>query len=256
MKKLLLIIISLLTINTAWSQTLIVYTGFDNYNGSISTVPAGWVIGWNASNSFYTSAGNFGVAAPSYKFGNDSDYVVAPMGIPGMDSVSFFVKGNGTPFSPLNELRLFQSADSVNWSQVAALSNLPTTGTTLSANLNGDPYLMFVYHKEPAGGNIAFDDVMIYTNTATGLTGEVGPVTITVFPTPSAGLVFITASGTRVTYPIETYDLLGNRLKETVVRTEGRNQWSLDLSGLKKGVYFIRVQTEQKVITRRITLTD
>src|SRR5690349_18663905 len=84
-----------------------VSTGFDNYAGTLATVPQGWYISWNSTSSFYTSAGNFGDSSPSYKFGNDSDFVVAPA-YPMIDSVSFFVKGNGGPFSPLNELRIYE----------------------------------------------------------------------------------------------------------------------------------------------------
>jgi hypothetical protein len=55
--------------------------GFDNYIGSVATVPAGWYISWNSTSapSYYFTSGNYGAAIPSYKFGNNGDEIISPI---------------------------------------------------------------------------------------------------------------------------------------------------------------------------------
>src|SRR5688572_4703573 len=96
--RLLLILLSITSGSRTFAQWNIIID-FDGYNGTIATVPPFTFISWNSVNppSFYTSAGNFGVSAPSYKFGNDGDYIISKEVLDN-DSISFWVKGNGTPF--------------------------------------------------------------------------------------------------------------------------------------------------------------
>jgi hypothetical protein len=120
-----------------YAQNVIVDLNFDGYNGTIGSVPSGFYFSWNSttSNSFYTSTGNFGVAAPSYKFGNDGDFIVTPM-VSSADSLSFFSKGNGSPFSPLNELRIYHSTDSINWINDATITPLSASGIRCRGTLS------------------------------------------------------------------------------------------------------------------------
>ena len=236
------------------AQTLVVSTGFDNYAGSVATVPAGWYIDWNSSSSYYASTGNYGLAAPSYKFGNDSDFVVAPAGFPGMDSISFFTKGNGSPFSPLNEFRIYQSTDSMNWVLVHAIDSLPTTGTTYTLPLNGNPYISFVYRKQPAGGNIAFDDVNIYS-LVTGVPSVSEKKAIKVYPVPSNSNIFIEGVEGRSTQ-FALFDMIGNLIVLPDVKRDGKGVFSTDLSSLKRGIYFLKITDGNKTITKKITLIN
>ncbi len=256
MKKVyLLLFMSFIFTLHANSQTLVASTGFDNYAGSLATVPAGWYCSWNTASSFYTSTGNYGLAAPSYKFGNDSDFVVAPKVIAGIDKVTFFARGNGVPFSTANELQLFQSVDSINWTLVASVDSLPLSGTTITVNLNGSPYLKFLYRKQPAGGNLAFDDVMIYSN-ATSVNNISLPENSSVYPSPSTGTVYVNVGGTSSEYKIEVFDLLGNLVKDVMVEKISSSVYSLNLASQRKGLYFIKMQSATSSFTKRITLVD
>ena len=152
------------------AQTAVINCGFDNYAGTTATIPAGFYISWNSTSptapgpsaSFYTSAGNFGATAPSYKFGVDSATMVTPM-VTNADSIVFWGKGNG--ISGPSELSISYSADSITWTPITALNNLPTSGTTFSVPLTPavTGYIRFFYHKDV--GNLAFDDLRIYSNT-------------------------------------------------------------------------------------------
>lgn len=246
----------LLTANILSAQNVAVSTGFDNYAGTIATAPYGWYLSWNTSNSFYTSTLNYGLSSPSYKFGNDSDFVVAP-GYPMIDSVSFFVRGNGTPFSPQNELQIWTSNDSTNWTLSTYLDNLPTTGTTMTVPLpTGTPYVKFVYRKATAGGNLAFDDVKLYSNAVIGAP-EINPAeSIRVYPTPTTGNISISSPATASSkLSIQIFDLLGNKIP-VAVRKLKNGLYSADLSAQRQGFYFVRIQGETFTVTKRISLVS
>jgi PKD repeat protein len=134
--------------------------GFDNYIGSVATVPAGWYISWNSTSSpsYYITSGNYGAAIPSYKFGNNGDEIISPYFSSG-DTLRFWYKGQGL-FSAQNTLVILYSQDSTNWNGLVSIDTLLVTGTTFSYPLPCEAhYLMFIYNQ--ASGNLAFDDVLV-----------------------------------------------------------------------------------------------
>ncbi len=164
MKKLLPFCIVILSVVegsfSAFSQLVVVGTGFDNYANTLATAPAGWYMSWHSLSpaSSYTSTANSGVAVPSYKMGLDSVTVITPM-YQNADTLSFWCKGNGT--ADTNELHIYHSADSLSWTMFVNRDSLPTVITTLKYGLPAaSGWIKFVYRKL-AGGNLAFDDVNI-----------------------------------------------------------------------------------------------
>ena len=150
---------SLLSFNSS-AQIVRLSEGFDNYIGSVATVPAGWYISWNSTSSpsYYFTAGTYGTAIPSYKFGNNGDFIISPYFLSG-DTLKFWCSGQGT-FSAQNSISILYSTDSLNWFTFQNVDSLPVTGTTLSFPLSCDMhYLKFVYNK--VNGNLAFDDVLV-----------------------------------------------------------------------------------------------
>ena len=147
---------------SAFSQLVVVGTGFDNYAGTSATAPAGWYMSWHSTSSpsYYSTAANSGVAIPSYKMGQDSVIVISPMYQDG-DTLTFMCKGNGVPFGNTNELHIYHSADSISWNQFVNRDSLPASKTTLKYGLpSQNGWLKFVYRKL-GSGNLAFDDVVI-----------------------------------------------------------------------------------------------
>jgi hypothetical protein len=249
----------LIATNLAQSQNVVVDLNFDGYMGTAATVPAGFYFSWNnnTSNSFYTSTGNYGVAPPSYKFGNDGDFIVTPM-VSAADSLSFWSKGNGSPFSPLNELRIYHSMDSVNWILDNTLVPLSASANMTSVPLNQlTGYFKFEYYKAPAGGNLAFDDLKIYSSQTVGVKDLVRDEIISVFPTPTSGLLNIRIQNSGVVVPdVEVYDMLGNKISSIYVEKKGRGLFAIDLSGKNNGFYFVKIRTSKQFVTRRITLSN
>jgi len=241
-------------------QTPVIDLNFDGYNGTVQTVPSGFYFSWNSntSNSFYTSAGNFGAAAPSYKYGNDGDFIVTPKVLSPCDSLTFWSRGNGSPFSPLNELRIYHSADSINWVLDATLVPLSASGGSTTVPLNQVAgYFKIEYYKAPSGGNLAFDDLKIYSNVPIGLGSAPKEDEIAVYPSPTSGLLNIRIGNSQAVAPvIEVFDMLGNKIKGVVVERKGKEQFAIDLTGKNRGFYFVRIKSGNTVVTKRITITN
>jgi PKD repeat protein len=159
-KYLLLFAFCLLPFANLKAQIVRLSTGFDNYIGSVATVPYGWYISWNSTSSpsYYFTAGNYGAAIPSYKFGITQDTIVSPHFLSG-DTLKFWCRGQ-TPFSAQNVLGIYISEDSLTWSQIQNIDSLPVTATTFSFPIPCSAhYVMFIYFQ--VNGNLAFDDVKV-----------------------------------------------------------------------------------------------
>jgi len=258
-KCLVMLLVSMLIHLHANSQNLWLDVNFDGYNGMSATVPTGIYISWNSASpaSFYSSAGNFGLSAPSYKFGNDSDYI-STYNIVGIDSICFWMKGNGSPFSTLNELRFYYSQDSVNYTQFASIDSLPSSGTNFTLAVAPQIYgfIKIEYAKAPAGGNLAFDDLKIYSPFSVGVGDEIKSEPISVFPTPTNGLINIKTAVTSELPRVEMFDLLGNKIAISTPERKAPGHFTLDISNRNKGFYFLKIRSGTQFTTSRITLVD
>jgi hypothetical protein len=145
------------------AQIVRLYEGFDNYAGTLASIPVGWHISWNstAPASYYNTTTNYGISSPSYGFGINQDTVISPYFQSG-DVLWFWCKGQGSPFSVQNMLHIYTSADSVTWNLLQSIDSLPVTiaGVTMAFGLTcNDHFVKFVYTKINA--NLAFDDVKV-----------------------------------------------------------------------------------------------
>jgi len=260
MKKLLRVLILFLAVaqlpHRLSAQNTVFDCGFDGYVGTAVSVPCNLFISWNSAgtnNSFYTSAGNFGVSPPSYKFGVDSATIVTPV-MALVDSITFWAKGNS--ISPLSELQVSHSMDSVTWITDTVIANLPTSAKTIRIPFQqASGYFRFVYRKDV--GNLGMDDLKVYSSSV-GLSQAASKEDITVYPSPSTGIINFRLTGNRfVSDPfVEVYDMLGNKVFSAQAENKGRGIYSIDLSDKNKGFYFLKVRTGTQIITRRITITN
>ncbi|MDS0527985.1 M4 family metallopeptidase [Clostridium sp. SHJSY1] len=144
--------------NTTPSTTSI-NEGFDKLIGTSSSIISGIPTGWNFSSGLgvYTTNGNYGKSAPSLKFLSDGSRLTTPtFNLSKNATLSFWLKGNSTLLSDL----LIEEFDGTNWSTVADLSNLPTTGTTKTYTLDSSTkQIRFTFSK--FWGNLALDDIKI-----------------------------------------------------------------------------------------------
>jgi hypothetical protein len=244
------------------AQNIILSTGFDNYQGTVASVPAGFNISWNCNstldtacitNSFYTTNTNFGASAPSYKFGIDGATIVTPM-VTSADSITFWGKGQNV--SGPSTLIISSSPDNVNWTVVTSLSNLPNnSSTTFSVPLQQfTGYLKFFYDKD--FGNLSFDDLKVYSSVV-GIAETGTREEIAVYPSPTSGPINIRISSKSTTDPyVEAFDMLGNKVYAAYPERRGKGIYSLDLSDKNKGFYFLKIRTGNQVVSRRVTITN
>jgi len=78
---------------------------------------------------------------------------------------------------------------------------------------------------------------------------------VTVFPSPTYGPVTIIIPQGETVIRFSIYDLLGN-VMSMQGESNQKGKYTLNLEGLKPGYYFIKVQTDKQLVTKRITLTD
>ncbi|MDR0206170.1 MAG: T9SS type A sorting domain-containing protein [Bacteroidales bacterium] len=73
---------------------------------------------------------------------------------------------------------------------------------------------------------------------------------VSVFPNPTTGELRIENRELKIDN-VDIYDVFGRKHKGTKARRH-EEEWSLDLSNLANGVYLLRIQTEQGIITKKI----
>jgi beta-lactamase superfamily II metal-dependent hydrolase len=157
--------------------------GFDSYDAGVR--PAGWSFtNCNASTDVYTSASNFGTAAPSLKLDANGDQTTSrAFTSDASNALYFWIKGISTDAS--SSLLVEQYASS-SWSTLTSLASLPTTGTSKGpfSLQTAATQVRFSYAK--SAGDLALDDIAVRQGrymrasypvwTEYGATGDYGDV--------------------------------------------------------------------------------
>lgn len=252
----LILILFLFTTVLEAQTTVLLYNGFDNYNGLPPTVAPGWYYSRNDTNaiskSYYNTNGFFGVASPAYKFGFDSVTVISPA-FTGADSLVFWMKGNGT-VQDSNTFYIYFSTDSIAWSLLASMDSVSPSAAIVSLPLPGTAkHIKFFFQKLVSGYNVGLDDITVLRNGPATVQENSKSLAVDVFPSPTTGLVNVSLA-TAKKAEITVYNLLGNKVSYVnLEKTNGKN-YLLNLAGQQPGLYFIQVKTEQGMTTRRVTL--
>lgn len=251
MKKILrLLFVFLLPAANIFAQTIL-SENFNSYDGTLTSVPANWILSYTGSGSYYSTPSNSGLSGPnSYKFGEDSATAITPQ-FAGADSVHFWIKGNGTDMS--SALSIYYTIDQLSYVLLDSIDSLPTTGTVFHFSLPaGTARLKFIYSKSL--GNIAFDDFMV-TATASGII-NMGKTAkpFTVFPMPATGPVQINFSEPVKEAKFSIYNMIGREIKNIPVERITNQKFNLNFGEQQPGYYFIRIQTEKFNYTTRITI--
>lgn len=105
-----------------------------------------------------------------------------------------------------------------------------------------------------------YTDLNNCTNSATQIlnvevcTGinEINGQVVTIFPNPTTGQFTLQLPGTQNNYPVEIYNVLGEKIEQTIL-TSAEN--TLNLSNQATGMYFINIQLEEGVATTKVLVT-
>ena len=255
MKKIYALLLTAFISSAAFSQVNLITQDFNNYDGDSANFIPGYYISWNSpsggvpSASYYSSTGNYGLAANSYKFGVDSATIITPP-FSGADSLTFWHKGNGTG-AGASKFYIYVSPDSINWTALDSISSFPSVGTTYGHGLDStDHYLKFFYDK--AVGNMAFDDLRVFNNMGVGIKKQTAVASSEVYPNPSTNGIFTLDLGAanNLFSDVKVFNIIGKQVYSKSIAPSNNGKHSLDLSALPSGSYFAAVKTgnEKKMI--------
>ena len=78
---------------------------------------------------------------------------------------------------------------------------------------------------------------------------------VSLYPNPTSGEIFFQIEQNKVrAYSVSLYDITGRLVRNLAIEELNRSERSFDLSTYENGMYFLRVQVEDQVLTKRIVL--
>jgi hypothetical protein len=74
---------------------------------------------------------------------------------------------------------------------------------------------------------------------------------VKVFPNPTSGALFLEGLDAEIN-GVEVYDILGKNIKNQFSKSQNK----IDLSGIPEGIYFLKIETNQGVLNRKIIIKN
>ena len=109
-------------------------------------------------------------------------------------------------------------------------------------------YVAFRYHCPAYLGKVFIDDVVFSMRPDVGVTEHSLDISLHIYPNPTTGKCTI-RNEQYVMERIEVYDVFGKQLEVLQVNDY---QTDINLSSRASGIYFVRVITEQGMVTKRV----
>lgn len=121
--------------------------------------------------------------------------------------------------------------------------------SVLLDHYNGDGrYVAFRYHCPAYLGKVFIDDVVFSVRPDVGVPERDIDQFLHLYPNPTTGKCIVRNEQDLIEQ-LEVFDMYGKRLEQHFVRDY---QTDIDLSARASGVYFVRVTTEQGMVTKRV----
>ena len=187
----------------------------EGFNAGV-TAPAGWTFTQIAG--VYTSAGNYGIASPSLKFGLNGDQIITPTLNGAATQLSFWIKSQTASGSSL----LIEGYNGTSWTAVNTITSFPLTASTITYNATSTPALpaglkqfRFTYTKSV--GNISLDDLSVLYVAGAGGCDSLITLHLTL---KKATTVTNNLSGCKVTYKGITY-FSSTTVRDTIKTAQG-----------------------------------
>jgi uncharacterized protein YjdB len=144
----------------------------------------------------------------------------------------------------------------ITWSSSnTAIATVSTSGAVTAKSINGE---VKIYATNAASGIVGVCTITVGTGNGGAPMGidEQDLAKITVYPNPTDGELYVTCDALHVT-GIEVFDVMGRKIQNSefqIQNSEIRNPKSetINISDLPTGVYFIRITTDNGIVTRKI----
>lgn len=121
------------------------------------------------------------------------------------------------------------------------------------SELNNPSYVLFriVFHSDQSVTKLGvkIDDFLI-SGSLNSIDFLINKITIT--PNPSAGIFTVSLNEDIFLNSIEIYDISGKLIKNNIFMTHSKNIITLDLTDVSQGVYFIKINSEEGVFSKRL----
>ena len=140
------------------------------------------------------------------------------------------------------KLELEYSNDAIHFKQLAILDNY---SKTYLHTLNQSYY----YRLKWNDGSASHFSKTIYVK------NRDAPILVNLYPNPSTGVVSVSLNNSISNAEIIVYDLMGKVCWQTIHDFSVDNKASLNLRNLEKGIYTIRIKSENFSISRRLILS-
>ena len=75
-----------------------------------------------------------------------------------------------------------------------------------------------------------------------------------IYPNPTSGFFNVAFNGSSDLKSIHVLDMMGKNVKTININNQQNSIYSIDLSEMSKGIYFVRCQFDEGVISRKIVL--
>jgi alpha-tubulin suppressor-like RCC1 family protein len=240
---------------------------------------AGATLSWAGPSGFTASGSTFTIASTTLANGGTYTYTVATTacGTATRNVNVAALSGSqvtGTVYpnpictgAPLYLQSGFINGATYNWSGPAGFSvNAQNTSRTQVTNLMGGGYTLTV--NVPGCGAITQNYTLV-VNTCrnaseeTEATEEVAVVeelksfSLEVYPNPTEGMTTVTLTGIQTEdSDLAVYDLLGHQVlvPGKLTTQSGSKSWELDFRGIAKGIYFVKLNTEDGEKVERIVV--
>lgn len=127
-----------------------------------------------------------------------------------------------------------------------------TAGHLDVSSYAGTMYVAFVYNGDDASGQTStfqIDNVVIAEAGTVGLE-DIVAVELNIYPNPSNGKFYIEMGDTfNANTKIEVFNVVGMKVFETITNNF---KTEIDLSAMKQGVYYVRVDDGQNIVTQKV----
>lgn len=157
-----------------------------------------------------------------------------------------------TLFSNQDELKvLYKSSFDDNWTELAHYTNLTeewTPESIILPDLTSDYYIAFEGNAK-FGRGICIDDILIDINVGVEVPDN---NEINIYPNPSGGEFIISMNKAYDKFEIIINDITGKTVYKTVCNNSA--DYVINLKNESKGIYFINIMYDNKVVIKKIVL--
>jgi hypothetical protein len=114
----------------------------------------------------------------------------------------------------------------------------------------------------PAVNSYLYVDTLHFAGSVAGVSGinenTLTEESITVYPNPSADILNIGLTGVSATdLNLQLISAEGTLVQQiAAVHTSGKNQMQMNVSGIAKGIYLLKISSSDKLVTRRVVIIN